>query len=130
MSGGKKFDGDKTRWDLLPYPALEALAGVFTFGADKYGSRDWEGGIPYGRLFAAAQRHLSKWWCDDDFDEESNLHHLAHAGCCIVMLLQQELALESGTDLDDRPGHDLAMQTARCDNAKRKGRQPETNGDR
>jgi hypothetical protein len=46
------------------------------------------------------------------------------------MLLQQELALESGTDLDDRPGHDLAMQTARSDNAKRKGRQPETNEDR
>jgi len=132
MSEGKKFDKGKTRWDLLPYPALEAVAGVFTFGAEKYGDRNWEKGIQYGRLFAAALRHLSKWWCGISNDKESGLKHLAHAGCCVLMLLSQELRTLSGSDLDDRPDDDDSideMNTARRENAERKGRQTETDGD-
>jgi hypothetical protein len=34
--GGIKFDGDKVRWDLMPWDALEEIAKVLTVGAKKY----------------------------------------------------------------------------------------------
>lgn len=34
---GKKFDNDKPMMNLLPFEALEEVAKVLTYGANKYG---------------------------------------------------------------------------------------------
>ena len=86
-AGGVKHDAGKTRYDLLAPDALEAIAQVFTYGAQKYAPRNWEQGMDWGRLYAALQRHLWAFWGGEDTDSETGMPHLAHAGACVVMLL-------------------------------------------
>lgn len=97
---GTKHDEQKLRFDLLPPDAEEILAAIFTMGAGKYGDRNWEEGIEYGRLYAAARRHLSQFWKGEDLDEESGLPHVAHAAWNCLALLQFHLC--GYTHLDDR----------------------------
>lgn len=84
--GGTKDDGNKPRMDLIPPEPLIGAAKVFAFGAGKYGERNWEKGMTYGRLFAALMRHLWSWWGGQERDDESGKHHLSHAMCCLMML--------------------------------------------
>jgi hypothetical protein len=99
--GGQKFDDDKTRMELLPPRALERISDVLTFGAKKYDDRNWELGLKYSRLFGAFMRHMWAWWRGENKDPETGLSHLAHAGCCLLMMLEfEELEYD---DLDDRP---------------------------
>ena len=97
---GNKFDGDKLRLDLLSIQAIQGTAEVLTFGADKYGDRNWERGLSFSRVFGALLRHLFAWWMKKDLDEETGLHHLDHASCCL-MFLQHYVKTKTGKD--DRP---------------------------
>lgn len=96
---GKKYDGGKPRLDLLSSKALVAIAEVMTFGATKYGDNNWRGGIKWSRVFGALMRHAWAWWSGEDKDKETGLSHLAHAGCCIMFLLEYE---STRRELDDR----------------------------
>lgn len=100
MPEGVKFDTGKLRYDLMPHDALEEYVGVLTYGAAKYADRNWEAGMDWSRLYAAALRHLTSWWKGHDIDDESGLPHLAHVLCCINFLLAYQLR-EAGKD--DRP---------------------------
>lgn len=98
---GTKHDNDKLRLDLIPADTEEEVARVYTFGANKYGDRNWEKGLMYHRPYGAARRHISAWWRGDDLDKETNIHHLAHAICELQFLLAFEL--RNMKHLDDRP---------------------------
>lgn len=97
--GGVKHDTGKLRYDLVPPESLDSVVKVLTFGAEKYGDRNWEDGLSYGRLFAACMRHLWAWWRGESQDAESNLPHLSHAACCIFFLIAYEAR---GVGNDDR----------------------------
>lgn len=97
---GVKHDQQKIRWDLVPYDAVNEIAKVLTFGAEKYEARNWEKGMNWSRAFGALQRHLTRWFHGQDKDKETRLTHLANAGCCLFFLLAWELR-KVGTD--DRP---------------------------
>lgn len=84
---GVKHDNGKPRWDLLPFDALDEVAIVLAYGAKKYGDRNWEKGMAWGRMLAAALRHLAAWASGIERDDESKLPHLSHAACCVLMLL-------------------------------------------
>ena len=53
----------------------------------KYRSTNLMYELTYGKVYDALQRHLSSWWGGEDKDPETNLSHLAHAGCCLLFLL-------------------------------------------
>lgn len=93
-------DRGKTRWDLMPWGALDSVARVYTWGATKYADRNWEKGIPASRMFASAMRHLIAWMAAEDKDPESNLPHLAHAAWNVLGIL--EFTLRGRFDVDDR----------------------------
>lgn len=97
--GGIKHDEGKPRMELLPTAPLVEIAKVLSFGAEKYSPHNWRGGFDYSRLVGATLRHLTAWNDGEDKDEESGISHLAHAGCCILFLLEQEA---KGTGTDDR----------------------------
>ena len=101
LTQGAKLDQGKARWDLMSPYALEAIADVVTFGSVKYDDRNWEKGIKYGRLFAATMRHLWGFWRHKDYDPESALHSLAHAGCDIMFLLHYVITGQY-VEYDDR----------------------------
>ena len=98
---GRKDDAEKARWDLLPFDALDEVAIVLRYGAKKYAARNWEKGMAWGRLLAAALRHLAQWSLGHDIDDESGLPHLSHAACCVLMLLA---LVKRGDGTDDRVG--------------------------
>jgi hypothetical protein len=99
--GGTKHDREKVRLELIAPELVQAVGAVLTYGAEKYGARNWEQGISWGRLFGATLRHLWAWWAGEDTDPETGLSHLAHAACGVMFMLWHE---QHRPDLDDRPG--------------------------
>jgi hypothetical protein len=97
---GVKFDADKARYDLIPPEIEEAIAQVLTFGAEKYGERNWELGMAWSRPYAALRRHMGAWWSGEDKDPETGMPHTWHASCCLAFIVAFE-ARAIGTD--DRP---------------------------
>ncbi len=100
-NAGVKHDNGKIRYELVPPEALAGLARVLTFGAKKYGDRNFEKGIKYSRVFGAALRHLWAWWGGEEKDPETGECHLHHAVACVVML--QTYYCRDMKGFDDRP---------------------------
>ncbi len=98
--GGRKNDGEKLRYDLIPPEAMKALATILTHGAAKYDDRNWEKGMEWNRLFGATQRHLWDWEAGENADAESGYNPLWHALCDIAFLVTYQ---QRGIGLDDRP---------------------------
>lgn len=88
--GGKKFDGDKPRMELISSIALTELAKVLTFGAKKYSSNNWRAGIAYSRIVGACMRHLNAYNAGEMLDHETGLSHAAHLMCEAMFLLEFE----------------------------------------
>lgn len=85
--GVKEHEG-KLRWSLLPLDALREVVKVLEFGAKKYSKDNWkkvEGARDL--YFDAALRHLTSWYEGEDADQETGLHHLAHAACDVLFLV-------------------------------------------
>lgn len=97
-SAAQKYDTGKPRMSLLSSVALEKIAEVLTFGAQKYEPHNWRKGFKYSRLMDAALRHLNAYNGGEKKDPESGKSHLAHASCCLMMLLEFE---ETGIGEDD-----------------------------
>ena len=91
-TGGRKFDGGKLQYGLIPPMALKEMVRVLTFGAEKYEPDNWKH-VPDSkrRYFDAMQRHLWAWKEGEQFDPESGIYHLAHAACCLFFLLERDL---------------------------------------
>lgn len=86
---GRKDDGGKLRYDLIPPAAEKSIVGVLTYGAKKYAPENWRK-VPdaISRYHAAARRHIATWQLGEKDDAETNLPHLAHAACCLMFLLE------------------------------------------
>lgn len=109
----RKYDQDKLRFDLIPAYPLEALAAIYTFGANKYQDRNWEKGIKWSRIFAAIMRHLWAMWRGEWLDPESNMPHAAHAAWGCFALLEYS---RTKPDFDDRPGKETNVKTLTVSN--------------
>ena len=96
---GIKYDDGKAPMNLLDRYALEQLASVLAHGAVKYAPENWRGGIHYSRLIAATLRHMMAVSDGEDYDQESQLPHAAHAMCSLMFLLWM---MRNRPDLDDR----------------------------
>jgi hypothetical protein len=88
---GHKDDADKRRWDALPAEALREVADVMTFGTKKYQAFNWRKGMDWARLYRAGIGHIMDWWTGERNDKETGKHHLAHAVCCLLMLLDMDM---------------------------------------
>lgn len=106
---GTKYDGGKPRMDLLDWDALEGIAHVLTFGAQKYDPHNWRGGIAYSRIISSLLRHLAAFQRGEDIDPESGLPHIDHIGCNVMFL---SYFSKRRQDLDDRPVLHAASNSA------------------
>jgi len=91
-TGGRKFDGGKLQYGLLPPLALKATVEILTFGAEKYEPDNWKN-VPDSkrRYFDAMQRHLWAWKEGEQNDPETGKNHLAHAMCCLMFLYEHDV---------------------------------------
>jgi len=98
-TGGRKFDGNKLEYGLIPPLAQQEMVRVLTFGAQKYERDNWKR-VPDSkrRYFDALERHLWAWKMGETLDPESGIHHLAHAMCCLSFLYEHDVkySLDSG----------------------------------
>lgn len=67
-------DANGTRYGLITPIGLRRLAETYAEGAQKYGDRNWEKGIPASNLLNHAIKHINQW-LHGNRDED----HLAHA---------------------------------------------------
>lgn len=88
MSDFKKFDGDKVRYELVPPSIVKGIAGVLTFGAEKYDAHNWMNVDDPERYVGALYRHLEAWRSGETLDPESGLPHLAHASTNLAFLIE------------------------------------------
>jgi len=89
---GVKYDGNKLLWDLLPLEPVQEIVRVLTYGAKKYTKDNWKYvADSKERYYAAMMRHITAWRLGEKFDLDTTIHHLAHAGCCLIFLLWFEL---------------------------------------
>jgi len=104
---GIRFDEGKPRFDLIPAYSIFEIAKVFTIGEAKYCARNWEKGMPWGKVVGAILRHVFRWMGGEDLDPESGLHHMAHAAWGCMVLIQYS---KTHKQLDDRsPYHRFAF---------------------
>lgn len=88
VAPGRKDDADKPDWSLLPFAAVGQVVRALDYGARRYGVDNWQQ-VPNARrrYFAALCRHAVRWFSGERYDKDSGLHHLAHAACCVLFLL-------------------------------------------
>ena len=92
-----RYDAGKSRYDLIPPEALDAIATLYTYGANKYAERNWEKGMSWSRCFGSLMRHAWAFWRGENVDPESGLHHMTHAAWnCIALFTYSVKAI--GTD--------------------------------
>ena len=91
------------RLDLSLFPSTAVAYGALalTEGHLKYGSYNWrKAGVLASIYYAAANRHLDKWFNGEWADAKTHVPHLASALASIAILID---AIEVGKFNDDRP---------------------------
>ena len=91
LATGMKYDQEKPMYNLLPPNAIDDMAKVMTFGANKYAPNSWqrvENGLE--RYRAALLRHTFAMQRGELLDPESGLPHSAHAMCCAAFINELE----------------------------------------
>lgn len=99
---GIKYDGEKPMMHLLPPKAINEVAKVLTFGAQKYDEENWRKlDNLQSRYTSGALRHIFAHIDSETLDTESGLSHLAHAICCLLFKL--EIELEDAKSKEEEP---------------------------
>jgi len=92
-SGARRdLQTNKGRFDLLPPQTIKALAIHFEKGAEKYGDRNWEKGLPVSRFMSSAVRHVFQFI--QGLDDEN---HLISAIWNLICAYETVLRLQEGT---------------------------------
>jgi hypothetical protein len=94
--GAAKHDAGKLRYDLIPPHALEALAYVYTIGAEKYGDNNWKKGLDEGRIIGAMFRHLVRYMMGERVDPDDGQHPLASVAWGCFALIEYERLAKKG----------------------------------
>jgi len=92
---GIKFDDGKIQWWYLPIEPIKEILKVLHYGDKKYPADDgcnWKR-VPNAkkRYYSALMRHITAWWDEEKNDQESGMHHLAHACTNVLFLLYFEM---------------------------------------
>ena len=84
-----KHDSGKYQPSLIYESLLKEISSVREYGIEKYGfSEDWLTTEPI-RHFNAAIRHIRAFMNGEQYDQESTLHHLAHAASNLMFEIER-----------------------------------------
>lgn len=106
IGGGNRFNTNKPRVELLVPEAMEEVARVWAFGAEKYDDHNWKKGIGVTSIIGCILRHTFKIMKGEDIDDESQCLHAAHIICNASMLIYFFRRNRYG-ELDDRHKEDI-----------------------
>ena len=108
---GRKYDGGKLRYDLIPVLALEEMVKGLTFGTIKYDDNNWIK-VPNGRkrYLAAALRHIQEYRKGNLWDEEQNIHHLSAAMNNLSFIVEKDLRGWEDVEEGDSTVEDISRE--------------------
>lgn len=95
---GLKLDGGKPPIHMIPPIAIILEAQVMGHGAEKYEENNFRKGIDSTRLISAAMRHILAYSIGQTVDQDTYIHHLAHARCCLAFLIEQDFRVSIEKD--------------------------------
>jgi len=99
---GLRYSEGKLRYDLFPPDAYEEIVKVYTEGARKYASRNWERGMDWSQCLRALKSHLNKWELGKTHDDElTECRHLAMVAWNAIALLTYELRDIGNNDIPE-----------------------------
>ena len=80
------------RYSLIPVEALDIMARLYGFGAEKYEAHNWRNGYEWSKSFDSLFRHATSALKGEDIDPETGLPHLAGAAfhCFTLMVFMSE----------------------------------------
>lgn len=88
-------------WDLCKqFSISKPLNGV--------GTRNWEKGMDWSRVYSSLMRHLLAWWNGEDNDPETGLPHVAHIATNAAFLVAYNAR---NVGKDDRPVKEKTIGT-------------------
>lgn len=103
-----RYDKGKLRYDLLPADGIEALARVYTVGAQKYADRNWEQGMSWSRMLGSLFRHTWKFVSGERYDPETGCHHMAMAAWNAIGLCVYDMRAVGSNDFPSVPAKNHA----------------------
>ncbi len=98
-----RFDDGKVRHDLIPAWAIEELARVYTYGAEKYDDNNWWKGMKWTKVMGPLERHYNKWKRGSVIDRESGVYHLAQVAWNAIALMcyqKHQLGIDNRVPFD------------------------------
>lgn len=98
-----RYDGGKSRIDLIDPEFIVNLGRHYAVGANKYAARNWEKGMSYSRCYASAQRHMLAFWSGEDVDEETGSRHVIAAAWNMAAIDHYMSRPDLADKFDDRP---------------------------
>lgn len=73
-----RYNKGKPKWSYVHFKSLEPLVRVLEYGALKYAPYNWKKEMPLDEILDSMQRHLAALIDGEEFDQESELHHIGH----------------------------------------------------
>ena len=107
QSTAGRFSEGKIRFDLVAPWSMDQIAQVYTYGTIKYDDDNWWKGLKWKKdVLGCIFRHVWKWVRGEMWDDESGLHHLAHAAWNCIALMEYE---RCDIGIDDRVPYTLDL---------------------
>lgn len=102
-TGAHRSSGSgKGRYDLIPIKPNRRVAIKYEQGAEVYGPRNWEKGMPFSRLVDSAKRHIDQFIEGDPSED-----HLAAAVWNLFAIMHFQ---EYRPDLNDLPVYPVQIE--------------------
>lgn len=102
---GERFNTGKLPISMIleARHALDEVAHVLHFGADKYARGNWRKGLSHTEICDSLLRHTSAYLAGEDLDPESGLNHVGHILANALFLAEM---VNTHPELDDRSTSD------------------------
>lgn len=98
-----RYDGGKSRVDLIDPGFILRLGDHYRVGAEKYAERNWQKGMSFSRCYVSAQRHMLAFWSGEDIDAETGSRHVIAAAWNMAAIDFYMSNPELSEKFDDRP---------------------------
>lgn len=83
-----RFNTGKLQLSMVPASLSAYAAAAFMYGADKYARDNWRQGFEWTSLIDSLRRHLDAFEAGENYDDESQLNHLAHVAANVAFLIE------------------------------------------
>lgn len=76
-----RYNEGKLKWSMVHFKSLSPMVRVLMYGEKKYARDNWKKGLNRKEILDSMMRHLTALIDGEEFDPESQEHHIGHIMC-------------------------------------------------